>query len=51
MELHFLNYEKELAIKANMARVEAYLAYRRPQLGLLEKSVELANCTMENKEA
>ena len=50
MELHHLKYKNELAIKASLARVEAYLAYRRAQLGLQEKSVVLANSTMEIKE-
>ena len=50
MELHSQKYKKELAAKANLARVEAYLADRRAQLGLLEKSVALTDCTIERKE-
>ena len=50
MELHSQRYKKELAVQANLARVEAYLVDRRSQLGLLEKSVALANYTIESKE-
>ena len=50
MELHSLSCEKELAVKASIARVEAYLADQRAQLRLLEKSVALADCTIESKE-
>ena len=50
MELHSLSCEKELAVKASIARVETYLADWRAQLGLLEKSVALTDCTMESKE-
>ena len=50
MELHYQKYERELVVKASLARVEAYLADRRAQLGLRESSVALAQCTLENKE-
>ena len=50
MELHYQKYEKELAVKASLARVEAYLADQRVQLGLKENSVTLAECTVESKE-
>ena len=50
MELHYQKYKKELAIKASLARVEAYLVNRRVQLGLRENLVVLAECTLESKE-
>ena len=50
MELHSLSCQKELAVKASVARVEANLADRRSQLGQLEKLVALADCTMESKQ-
>ena len=50
MELESLKYKKELAIKASLARVEAYLANQRAQPGLLEKLMTLVNCTIESKE-
>ena len=50
MELHHQKYEKELALKASLARVEAYLAYRRAQLGLPKNSVALAEYTLGSKE-
>ena len=37
-------------MKASLARVEAYLADRRDQLGLVEKSVTLVDCTVESRE-
>ena len=50
IELHYQKYEGELAVKASLARVEAYLADRRAQLGIRESSVALADCTLESKE-
>ena len=50
MELHYQKYEGELAVKASLARVEAYLDDRKAQLGLKENSVALAECTLESKE-
>ena len=50
MELHYQKYEGELAVKASLATVEAYLADRRAQLGLRENSMALAECTLESKE-
>ena len=50
MELHYQKYERELVVKASLARVEAYLANRRVQLELRKNSVALAECTLESKE-
>ena len=50
MELHYQKYERELAVKASLARVEAYLADWRVQLGLKENLVALTECTLESKE-
>ena len=50
MESHYHKYEKKLAVKANLARVEAYLADRRAQLELPKKSVALVDCIVESKE-
>ena len=44
------NYKKELAVKASLARVEAYLADWRAQFGLPKNSMALAECTLESKE-
>ena len=43
-------YEGELAVKASLARVEAYLADRKAQLGIRESSVALTECTLEEEE-
>ena len=50
MESHQLKYEKELAIKAGLSRMEAYLADRIAQFGLFEQSVALTDCTIKSKE-
>ena len=50
MELYCQKYERELAVKASLTRVEAYLADRRAQLGLRENLMALAECTLESKE-
>ena len=49
MELQSQKYKMELAVKASLARVEAYLVSRRAQLRLEEKSVALTDCTVESK--
>ena len=36
-------------MKASLARVEAYLADRRAQLGIEENSVAHVECTLESK--
>ena len=50
IESHYQNYEKKLAVKAILARVEACLADRRDQFKLLEKSVAFVDYIVEIKE-
>ena len=50
MESHYQKYEKELAVKASLARVETYLVDQRAQLRLPEKLVALADYIVESKE-
>ena len=50
METYYHRFEKELAARANLARVEAYLADRRAQFEGGENSVDHAECTVESKE-
>ena len=50
IETYYRRFEGELAVKASLARVEAYLADRRAQLRIRESSVALAECTLESKE-
>ena len=50
MKPYYHKFEGVLAVKASLARVEAYLADRRAQLGEGENSVDHAKCTVENRE-
>ena len=50
MEPYYHKFKGELAVKASLARVEAYLADRRAQLGIGENSMAHAMCTLESKE-
>ena len=50
MERFYHKFKGELAVKASLARVEAYLADRRAQLGIGENSVAHTECTLESKE-
>ena len=50
METYYRRFERELAVKASLARVEAYLADRRAQFEGGENSVDHAECTVESRE-
>ena len=50
MEPFYHKFKGELAVKASLAKVEAYLADRRAQLRIGENSVAHTKCTLESKE-
>ena len=50
MEPYYQKYKGELVVKASLARVEAYLADWRAQLGIKESSMALTECTLEEEE-